>query len=397
MPLFSETETTITSVRVIGLTRTVPRIAEEPLKRFIGQKANLIDITDVKAVVIDQGILEPISVMIEDADGGSGKMLIVEVREKWSIFPLPIFSAGTGGISFGLFFLNANVFGLNQQMAIGGMYGSDRWFIMGLYLAHPQRPGNFGWDISGSFRSGERRNSDEKDNTIRFFNANSVEARGALHYRISHSLSSALSVSYMNVMLQHTETPILKPNSGAQFMQFGYELSARRSGWDGFFLSEESLSFGYSLFTDVTGSDSHLYHSVSFRGVYQKPLLSGLRLNIRSGGLFRPNAPVFLESDAGVAAVNILPGDFSARYYAGISLGAEQYLYRFSFGTVSLLGTWQMAYSNGPILEDRFDYGVSASLFFYMSRLAIPAMGFGVAYNIPANYFQFSFSIGISF
>jgi hypothetical protein len=55
-----------------------------------------------------------------------------------------------------------------------------------------------------------------------------------------------------------------------------------------------------------------------------------------------------------------------------------------------------MVYSNGSILGDQFDYGVSGAVFFYMSKLAIPALGIGATYNIPANYAQFSFSMGMS-
>ncbi|MDR1318543.1 MAG: hypothetical protein LBJ90_02885 [Treponema sp.] len=393
VPAFSQSGSVITAIRVTGLRQTKAYVAEEPLRRFIGQEAAVIDTDQVKAAVIDQGILEPVSVTVEDDAGGTGKTLVVEVREKWTIFPVPVFFAGSGEISAGLFFFNANAFGLNHKMAAGGMYRSEGWLATALYIAPPGGPRHFGWIASVFFSEGEQRNSDANDTTLRRFNTRSVTAGISPQYQISNALSAAFHVSYTNIMIPDTENPVREPDSGAQFIQLGPEFSIRKTGWDGYLLSEESASVKYNLIQDIA---SPSWHSFSFRGVYEKSLVPGFRVSVRGGGLSRPGAPPLLESGPGDAEVAILPGSFSARHYAGLSLGLEKYLYRFSLGTVSLLGAWQMTYSNGPLLGNRFDYGVMGSLRFYMSRLAIPAVGMGVAYNVPADYFQFSFSIGMT-
>jgi hypothetical protein len=36
-------------------------------------------------------------------------------------------------------------------------------------------------------------------------------------------------------------------------------------------------------------------------------------------------------------------------------------------------------------------------LSFYLSKLAIPALGLGLAYNVEADFFQVFFSMGMSF
>jgi hypothetical protein len=135
---------------------------------------------------------------------------------------------------------------------------------------------------------------------------------------------------------------------------------------------------------------------LSFRGIFEKSIVPGFRTSIRSGLLWEPLVPVLFESPPSAAEVAILPRSFSARHYAGLSLGLEKYLFTMSFGTCSVLTAWQMVYSHGSILKDQFDYGISGAVFFYMSKLAIPALGVGAAYNIPAEYFQFSFSLGMS-
>jgi hypothetical protein len=393
VPIFSQSENVITAVRITGLKRTKPRTAEEPLRRFIGRDAADIDTDQVKAVVLDQGILEPISVAVEDNAEGTGKTLVIETREKWAIFPIPVFFAGSGGISAGLALFDANAFGLNHKAAVTGMYRSGGWLAVAMYTIPPAGPRHFGWNANVFFSEGERRNGSANDETLRRFSTRSIAAGLSPQYQISNVLNAVFHISYTNITLLDAENPIREPDSGARFIQFSPELSIRRSDWDGYLLSEESASLKYNFILDIA---SPLWHFLSFKSVYEKSIIPGFRASIRVGGLYKPDAPLLLESGPNESGVNIFPGSFSARHYAGLSLGLEKYLYRFSFGAISLIGAWQMAYSNGPILGNRFDYGVMGSLRFYMSRLAIPAVGFGVAYNIPADYFQFSFSIGMT-
>jgi hypothetical protein len=383
----------ITAVSISGLKRTRPHVAEKPLLRFIGQEAAAVEPDHVKAIIIDTGILEPVSVEIRDDVKGRGKTLAVEVREKWAIFPIPVFFIGSGEMFAGAAFYDANAFGLNHKMAAAGMYQANGWIGTLLYAVSPGGVRGFGWNASFLYAQAERRNSSQKDETLRRFNTRAISAGAALQYQFSETLSGFFRLSYMNTMLMDTDEPVLPPSSGIQLIRMEPVFSVRNSRWDGYLLSEESASLGYHFARDIAGPS---FHSLSFRGVYEKSIIPGFRAVIRNGLLYKPDAPVLLESGPGEAEVQILPRSFSARHYAGLSLGLEKYLFRFSFGTISLLGSWQMDYSEGPLLANQFDYGVNGALFFYMSKLAIPAVGFGAAYNIDKNYFQFSFSIGMS-
>ncbi|MDR0550560.1 MAG: hypothetical protein LBG72_00925 [Spirochaetaceae bacterium] len=392
-PCFSQSKDIITAVKITGLKRTKPRTAEEPLRRFIGEDASSLDTDKVKAAVIDQGILEPLSVSLDEAPGEQGKILAVDVKEKWSLFVGPFFFAGTGSISAGLFFFDANAFGLSHRMIAGGMYQNGGWLALLIYIAPPGGAGRLGWFAAASFSDWEQRNAGADNNTLRLYNARTANAEFSPQYQITNALNAAFNLAYKNIMILDTGDTVLKPDTGTQFIQLGPEITLRKTGWDGYLLSEESVSVKYNLIQDIA---SPSWHSLSFKGIYEKPLLPGFRLNVHGGGIFRPDVPALLEEGPGGTGTSILPVSFSARHYAGISLGLEKYLYRFSFGTASLFGAWQMAYSNGPILGSRFDYGAALSLRFYLSRLAIPAFGAGVTYNIPARYFQFAFSIGMT-
>jgi hypothetical protein len=95
--------------------------------------------------------------------------------------------------------------------------------------------------------------------------------------------------------------------------------------------------------------------------------------------------------------VSILPRDFSARHYAGFSAGLEKHIYKAAWGTLSVQGSWQGVFSDGPVSGFEFNHGPALGVLFYLSRVAIPAIGGGAAYNMKSGLFQAAFSVGMAF
>jgi hypothetical protein len=174
----------------------------------------------------------------------------------------------------------------------------------------------------------------------------------------------------------------------------GTELSLNKNSWDGYYLSQEGASLQYSF---NVSQDSAYFHSIRFRGVWEKSLIPGFRFNVRTGLVFEPGVPILFESSPFAAQVAILPQDFTARNYIGASAGLEKHLFKISLGTFSVSAAYQVVYSYGSILGASLDHGVTGMVSFYLSQLAIPAIGAGFAYNVKENYLQGSFSMGMNF
>jgi hypothetical protein len=382
----------ITSISITGLKRTRSAVAERYLHKFLGVDADEIDLNKVHAEILDTGILEP--VLVEIRDGTSGKVLTAEVKEKWALFPLPLVFISSGGTSFGGFLVDTNAFGLNDKIFAGGLYNTDGWMLGGSYMHTPVSLKMPGWNIAAFFNRQEREDTDQNAHVFRRFNMDSLRISTGLIFPISNIISGSLQVSYQTITLkEHTDT-LRAPDTGRQSVGTSVALTARKTSWDGYLLSEESVSAQYAY---TIGIDASSFHSINLAGIYQKSLVPGFRLNLRSGIVYDPDVPVFSESSPDTAGVNILPSSFSAAHYAGGSAGFEKYLFQISAGTLSILASYQAVFSQGPILGDQFDHGVAASLSFYLSKLAIPAVGVGAAYNVAADYWQGSFSIGMSF
>jgi hypothetical protein len=184
------------------------------------------------------------------------------------------------------------------------------------------------------------------------------------------------------------------PDRGLNLFSAGLGFSLSKNSWDGYFLSQEETSLRYT-FNKI--QNNSYFQSIQFQGIWEKSLIPGFRLNIRTGLVFEPSVPILFESSPSDAQVAILPRDFSARNYAGISVGLAKYLFKFSAGTLSISAAYQVVYSQGSILEHSLDHGVTGMLSFYLSRLAIPAVGAGFAYNVKEHFLQGSFSMGMSF
>jgi hypothetical protein len=382
----------ISSVSVTGLKRTKQRVAERPLQKFIGADVDRLDLNEVRAAVLDTGVLEPLAAAVTEEEGLY--VLRVTVREKWSLFPVPIITIGSGGTNFGAFLADTNAFGLLDKMFAGGMYGSREWMAGGGYMHSSQRENFPGWRGSVFFSRQERHDTDQKEEDTRAFHTDSIMASAALSFSFWEIWGLTLGLSYGEKILRDREDSFRPPPSDLRTLGFEAGVSVRKSRWDGYLLSEESASADYTWHLGI-GAPS--FHSVRFALVWEKSIIPGLRFNARSGGIYAPEAPVLRESSPAVTRVNILPSSFSARNYAGASLGLEKYLLRTSFGTLSLLGSWQAVFSRGSILGDQFDQGLAGALSFYMSRLAIPALSIGAAYNLSAGHLQGSFSLGMSF
>jgi hypothetical protein len=378
---------TIGEVSVTGIKRTKPHVAEQPLRQFIGRDGGSLDLDEVRAAVMDTGILEPVSVEVRDT------LLLVEVEEKWSILPLPLFFADSGGISAGAALLDTNSFGLRDTLLVGGLYGGEKnWLVTAMYLATPDRTGLPGWTAGVLYESRERRDTDQRDQDIRRFPLNALLVSGGLIYAPTEHITLSLIASY-------NERAVLPGTGGVaagttRTVSLSPELSLRRSQWDGFFLSQTGITLNYTF---IGGISSPSFHTITLGGTWERSILPGFRGVLKGGGRFAPDLGALFESPPATAQLRIMPRYFSVRHYAGASLGLEKYLLQGTAGTLSVLATGEFLYSRGPILGDQVDYGVTGSLCFYLNKLALPALSVGFAYNIAAGYPLVSFSAGISF
>ena len=386
----------ITAIEVIGIKRTKPYIASYPLERFLGRDGTTLDHFEVEAAVRDTGILEPASVELIESE--NGMILRVTMTEKWSLFPVPIFSAVPGDITYGLFVADANIFGLRDQAAIGGIFGTYGWTTMALYNHSPNVRGRPAWNAFFSYNRSNRNDTDKYAVLYRNYSYDQIGFSYGMQFPM-RGFALNTSISFNNYSLNETTNALNPPSNGATLLGFSPGISMYSSSWDGYLLSQRSLSVSYGYYHGFTGSS---YHQFGFQGVFEQPFIPGFRFISRSGAVwksasdFSSNLNPLFEDGQSRAQVNILPGSYAARSYAGLSIGLEKHLFSIKWGTLSLLGAWQFVISEGSISGFDFNNGPFAELRFYLSQLALPAMGVGITYNVNSGLFQLGFNMGTS-
>jgi outer membrane protein assembly factor BamA len=388
-------DNTITAVSIVGLKRTKPHTIEMLLQKYIGYAVDDVDIYDVYAIIKDTNILEPLSVEITDSETGYGKTLTVTVYEKWSIFPVPFFSINSDKWNVGAAFIDSNAFGLRDMMLIAGSFGSDSWFASLMYIKTPKAAGGFGFSFMGMFLNQETENTDQTGNDIlRRFNRLSINPSFSLSYPITEFINSNLNVSYHYIKLNDSENPLNAPQDGIHAISLSPQLSIRTSSWDGYLLNEKNASLSYTYRFIIGGED---VQSVTLNAAFNHSLIPGFRITAKTGVLFSTtSASPFFESTPNLT-VNILSTNYSVLNYAAASVGLEKYLFVFSFGTISVTAAYQVAYSDGIFLRHQFDHGPIATIQMYLSKVALPGIGLGVAYNVDKNFFQYAVNMGMTF
>ncbi|MFP3043387.1 hypothetical protein LQZ19_16355 [Treponema primitia] len=385
----------ITAISVKGIVRTKPHVAEYPLKKFIGRDGMSLDFNEVHAAIVNTGILEPISIGVGENPGGDGMTLTVNVREKWAFFPFPVFFMDSdGGMSGGAAFMDANAFGLNDKFIVAGIFGTSGVIASLIYQNTPER--NFpGWSLMGMYGRRDQRDTDQNKKDLRRYSQDTIIGSLGMNYSVTELLKTSISFSLHRRSIRESEDDLFPPEEGILSGGINPALEISRSHWDGFLLSQQNAKLDYTFLMVM---DDPALHILSLRGNYELSMVPGFKAIIRGGIHYAPASPPLLESSASSVGINILPpSTFSAQHYAGAVLGLEKYLYKFSQGTLALLATYQAVYSYGPILEHQFDHGVTGAVNFYLSRIAIPALGFGLSYNVAADEFTSTFNIGMSF
>jgi hypothetical protein len=196
-------------------------------------------------------------------------------------------------------------------------------------------------------------------------------------------------------MLRDTDSPINAPEDGVQAISITPGIGITHNTWDGYFLNEKSASLKYN-YTLVIDDDD--VHKISLNAALNHSIIPGFRGTAKSAVIFAtPSSSPFFESSPINASINILPQKYSAVDFSSLSLGLEKYLFKFKFGMVSVSAAYQAVYSNGNLLHNQFDHGPVAMLQMYFSRVAIPGMGLGAAYNVDKNTWQYAFNIGMMF
>jgi hypothetical protein len=270
-------------------------------------------------------------------------ILVVVVREKWTFFPVPIFMVNSGSIMGGGALMEANAFGINDKFFVVGFYSSDGWMGGGSYTHSAVRGTSPGISGFGMFSHTDTRDTDQNDNDLRRYTRDSILASLDLAYPFTDLFSASFGVSFSNRIIKESDDAFNVPETGAMGLGLRPELSIRANTWDGFLPISRgaSLSYSYMLGVGPPEDRSPNVQQLNAQGDFEKSLIPGFKLSTRAAAVYSfETTPLYEVSPSSIAG--ILPSSFSTSHFAGAAAGLEKYLYKWRFGTLSALASYQV-------------------------------------------------------
>ena len=388
----AETDLPIGSISVTGLRRTKERTVTQLLERYLGTPASSLDESEVSAILIGTGIFENVRAAAVPSGDGKTARLEVAVDEKWSILPIPVFAVTGNGLTAGAAFMDANAFGLNDKLMSIALLLPSGWMTSIAYMDEKARQQSRSSSYSASVSRKEQSDEDAEERTLRRYGSTAINLGYETSFSLFRETNASFALSFRERSVSEFDKTVIAEPDPARVLAARFGLSAKKTEWNGVFLSESFIDAGTSYSFALKGDP---YYSLDARAALEKPVGSIFRLRAQGSGVFAPDSPPVFGLSPTMLGISVLPSNFSARSAASVALGAEARLIKFRFGLLSGLASYEADVAEGDLIGTVFAHGPSGGLRLYVAKVAFPAMSLVVSYNVETSLFKAGFGIGM--
>jgi len=380
----------IRRIEVTGLKRTKPQVVLQYLDIREGDAAAKVDAEEVRVYLERLRIFSRVEVRLAEKTGGPCTQdctLSIEVKEKWSLFPIPVYVKYRDTEIGGAFLVESNFLGENKGLAAGALVSNRGWqALLGYTDPH------IGYSrISTTMRYLTGRvfieDATPTGQILRSYSLMRHDFQSATGYNWRSGFFAGVLAGYRSAeVLDRAWLP------SASVLNLGLRLRYSsvtptdffQTGFESTFDTEKGIAFsGEDLHTVSSASGLHLKtfkrQFVTFLFSFQyshypQPLEQ--RLGGWQGTRTLPALLVPADKFA-VGAVNYQWGflQFPWGTFAGLAF--------FDAGTARRDGETPITF-----------YGPGAGIRMYLSEITIPALGVDIARDIPSEQVQVSFFIG---
>lgn len=378
----------ITEISVSGLRRTQERVIDDLLEEYKGIPSDELDKNAVIATLLNTGLFEDIEVSTNP--NPEGATMAITLSEKWSILPLPVFVAGSSGITAGVAVIDSNSFGLNDKLFTVGLLLPGGWMVSAAYVNTPASAGTMGWSASLYLSDKDTTVVDAQDKKIRSYGLSVISGSFSINAPLATSpfrVSSGVSFNNRDVK----DGKLNEPDPARDLSLF-LGASTESSSWDGVLLSQRELRLQYSYNFGLLNDNSQ---SIGLRSVYEHPFFPGFKGITKAAFEFLDAVPDVYQDSPDIVGISILPSDYLTSFIAGASVGIEVKLIQFPFAVLAGLFSYQGAYSEASLLEPRLDHGITGSIRLYIAKVSVPAVDMGISYNLSTGFIRGAFGIGM--
>lgn len=383
----------ITGTRVVGLKRTRPAVVEQWLTCRVGAPLSSCDLPQIRERIYRLAIFRRADVTL--VDGPGGVEIVITIVEKWSFYPVPALWYTPGTALGGLVLAEANLFGFNKGLAVGGVVSNRGWYTLAAYN-DPNIALTNGW---GSLRllygSGTVENDAPDGSIVQSFKMKRFDLEYVLGWTFWDRLSPALTGGVRSARIRSVEVPGDEAATDASVIMQGFALTySDRRFRDRF---DEGLRVGAEVqhaFPALRGTAG--YDAAILDLKYARRAVLGGFWELHAHAFFGALPPVFEERLGGLDGSRTIPGSglVAADRHASASLEMQVPVVSVSLGTISAVAFGEVGrYARGEGPASVYG-GPGVGVRFYLRDVAIPAFGADLGYDVASKRIAVSVAIG---
>lgn len=413
----------ITDIKFVGLKRTKLDylLSRDDIKQYIGLPIDYFDKSTLETTLQEIGLFSEIDIDVrriaheavegyddeytddyedEYSDKNADAILVVTVKEKWSLIPVPFIAGNNDGIMGGAAFMDMNAFGRQWQFVTAGVFGEK----MQMGVAMLRKPAGSvkkpGFMVNARFFNNINRYATFEDDTIYKVDTIKVGMGVALLGLIPGKISYQLGLGYQWLRywrdIDDTHT-----------VNFNLTLARQWSRWNGWFLLSSGLSVTGSVATDWINP----LGSASARANFQfSPGYERMAIDLSVAGAMEFNQPINSLLNKNSVGSYLVSKEFTSDRMLRARAEWETGIVRIKFMTLSIFASYEFLMTANVKLDrstsDPIDVasrnkflwtqGPGVGIKLYLKQLAMPCLSAGFYYNINQNQPRFGFSLGMS-
>jgi len=378
----------IVTVEVSGNKRTTNRAVIRISRIKIGDTFSAGTIRRVESNLTKSGLFSTNEVRAEALPGNAVKLRI-EVDEKWTLLPIPVFFSDGESVMGGIVLIESNLLGTAKQVIGGFMGGTDGVSGFAVYLDPAVLQTSWQFVASGGAGT-EEQEVDSPD--------------GSVEYLVSgESLSGSLGVGYRF-------TDAFQTGGRIRFQEYHVDAVDGVSLETGVYTEQECvLQAGYDGTTPYGSllrgfqcnlESAYLFETAGFshkgRAEYLLPAFNKQRLRFLLQGGYG-DKPFFLEdSVSGKDGFRTLPfGKAVADDYISLSAGYDIPVLGQEWGALVLTGFYEWGWYESTLAGSHVFQGPGGGFRVYLKKVAVPALGVDLAYNLNSEALVVSIALGM--
>lgn len=383
----------IAAIRVEGLRRTRLVVVRQWIDCSVGQPLSSCDLPEIRERLYRLAIFSDVGVELNDAP--AGVEIVLRLEDKWTLYPVPMLWYTSDTQIAGLVIAETNLLGYNKGLAVGGVYSNRGWYTLAGYN-DPNIAFTNLWGQLHAFLGDRLVENDRPDGSIeQSFDLARFDFEWALGWTFWDHFSPVWTGAFRRARVGDVHVAGDEPATDATVVLQGVNLlySDRRyrDFYDEGVRVSAEVQHGFPLDHSVRPYDDGIF---DLKWAFPAPLDGFVDTNVH--GFVGAMPVVFEERLGGLEGSRTLPGSglVAADRYATLSLAYQVPIFSIAPGTMSALVFGEVGrYARNE--EAGVTYGgPGAGVRFYLKRVAIPAVGADVGYELGSRRVAFSIAIG---